>query len=261
MIKLIVSDMDGTLLDDNKILHNEFWEVFNTLREKGIFFVPASGRQYFNIYEYFKRVKENLIILAENGSYVVEDGKEIYSKPLAKEAVKDIINTVRNIPTANVVFCGKKKAYVENDSEEFINELKKYYTKYEIVDDVLKVDDEALKITICDITGAEKNTHPYLAKYTKDFKVCVSGYIWVDVTDKNINKGIALKALQKKLGVTENETMVFGDYLNDCELIKGGKYSFAMENAHPELKKLAKYCGGSNNKNGVINTIKKYILK
>ena len=51
MIKLIVSDMDGTLLDDNKELHNDFWEVFEELQKKGIYFFPAIGRQYFNIYE------------------------------------------------------------------------------------------------------------------------------------------------------------------------------------------------------------------
>ena len=82
MIKLIVSDMDGTLLDDSKKLHDDFWEVFEELQKRGIYFVPASGRQYFNIYEYFKRIKKGLVIIAENGSYIVEDGKEIYSKCL-----------------------------------------------------------------------------------------------------------------------------------------------------------------------------------
>ena len=55
--------------------------------------------------------------------------------------------------------------------------------------------------------------------------------------------------------------MVFGDYLNDYELIGKGDYSFAMENAHPELKKIAKYNGGDNNRAGVVESIKKYVLE
>ena len=261
MIKLIVSDMDGTLLDDNKKLHDDFWDTFYKLKEKGIYFVPASGRQYFNIYEYFKRIKEGLIILAENGSYIVEDGKELYSKCLERKDALELIEASRKIPTANVIFCGKKKAYLEKNIPEFIKEVEKYYTAYEIVEDITKVEDEPLKITICDLTGAEKNSYPFLEKYNKDFKVAVSGFIWIDITHKDSNKGIGLSVLQKKLGITKEETIVFGDYLNDWELMQQGKYNFAMENAHPELKKIAAYNGGDNNDSGVVKSIKKYVLE
>lgn len=261
MIKLIVSDMDGTLLDDNKKLHDDFWEVFDELKRRGIYFVPASGRQYFNIYEYFKRIKEELVILAENGSFIVEDGKELYSKCLDRENILELTETIRKIPNANIIFCGKKKAYIENAFPEFLAEVEKYYAKYEIVEDITKVDDEALKITICDLTGAEENSYPYVKKYSENFKVAVSGFVWIDITNKNSDKGTGLKVLQEKLGISKDETMVFGDYLNDYELMQQGEYSFAMENAHPELKKIAKFCGGDNNNSGVVKTIKKYVLE
>lgn len=261
MIKLIVSDMDGTLLDDNKKLHDDFWEVFDELKRRGIYFVPASGRQYFNIYEYFKRIKEGLVILAENGSFIVEDGKELYSKCLDRENILELTETIRKIPNANIIFCGKKKAYIENTFPEFLAEVEKYYAKYEIVEDITKVDDEALKITICDLTGAEENSYPYVKKYSENFKVAVSGFVWIDITNKNSDKGTGLKVLQEKLGISKDETMIFGDYLNDYELMQQGEYSFAMENAHPELKKIAKFCGGDNNNSGVVKTIKKYVLE
>lgn len=260
MVKLIVSDMDGTLLDDNKNLHDDFWEMFYKLKERGIYFVPASGRQYYNIYEYFKRIEEKLIILSENGSYIVEDGKEIYSKCLDKEKIVKLIEDLRKIPNVNIIFSGKKKAYIEKNVPEFIKEVEKYCARYELVEDLTNIDDEPLKITICDLTGAEENSYPYVEKYNKDFKVAVSGFIWIDFTHKDSNKGIGLQVLQEKLGISKDETMVFGDYLNDYELMKQGEYSFAMDNAHPELKKIAKYNGGDNNDCGVIKNIKKYVL-
>lgn len=118
-----------------------------------------------------------------------------------------------------------------------------------------------MKITICDLTGAEENSYPYVKKYSENFKVAVSGFVWIDITNKNSDKGTGLKVLQEKLGISKDETIVFGDYLNDYELMQQGEYSFAMENAHPELKKIAKFCGGDNNNSGVVKTIKKYVLE
>ncbi|NME35400.1 MULTISPECIES: HAD family hydrolase [Fusobacterium] len=262
MIKLIVTDMDGTLLDDNKKIDESFWEVHKKITELGIQFVVASGRQYYNIIKNFERLNnKNIIVMAENGAIVMEGEKEIYSQGLPMKDAIELIEVGRKIPTAHLVFCGKKKAYLENNDEDFIKEVEKYYEKYEIVEDLTKVDDIPLKVTICDLTGSEKNSYPYYKKYEEIYKVAISGEIWLDITEKNVNKGIALKNLQEKLGIKKSETMVFGDFLNDYELIQQGDYSFVMDNGHPELKKIAKYSGGDNNKAGVVNSIKKYILE
>lgn len=260
MIKLIVTDMDGTLLNDEKKIDESFWEVHKKITNLGIKFVVASGRQYFNIIKNFERLDENIIVLAENGAIIMEDEKELYSKPLKKEDAIELLKIGRTLPTANLIFCGKKKAYLERKNPEFIKEVEKYYAKFEIVEDLTKVDDEALKITICDLEGAEENSYKGYKDYYDKFKVSVSGKIWMDITDKNINKGLALESLQKKLRVEKSETMVFGDYLNDYELLKQADFSFAMDNAHPELKKIANYNGGNNNEAGVVKSIKKYVL-
>lgn len=260
MIKLIAVDMDGTLLNDEKEIDDRFWKLHEKLTEKGIHFLIASGRQYYNIFEYVKHLKSNIIILAENGSIVMEDGKELFSKCLPREDAIKLIEIGRTIPTGHVIFCGKKKAYIEDTTPEFIEQLEKYYKRYEVVKDITKVDDEALKITVCDLTGVEKNAYPYYEKYCDKYKVAISGEIWVDVVDKDINKGLALGKLQEKLGIKKSETMVFGDYLNDCELMKQGEYSFAMDNAHPDLKAIAKYRGGDNNDAGVIKSIEEYVF-
>lgn len=260
MIKLIVTDMDGTLLNDEKKIDESFWEVHKKITDLGIKFVVASGRQYFNIIKNFERLDKNIIVLAENGAIIMEDEKELYSKPLKREDAIELLKIGRTLPTANLIFCGKKKAYLEDGNPKLIKEVEKYYTKFEIVEDLTKVDDEALKITICDLVGAEENSYKGYKDYYDKFKVSVSGEIWMDITDKNINKGIALESLQNKLGIGRSETMVFGDYLNDYELLKQADYSFAMDNAHPELKKIANYNGGNNNEAGVVKSIKKYVL-
>ena len=84
MIKLIVSDMDGTLLDENHIINDEFWTLFAKLSEKGIIFVAASGRQYHNLANIFQRIKEDIYIVAENGTYVVHQEQELLMLILLK---------------------------------------------------------------------------------------------------------------------------------------------------------------------------------
>jgi Cof subfamily protein (haloacid dehalogenase superfamily) len=259
MIKLVVTDMDGTFLNDDKKFSEEFWEIYSKMEEKGIKFVVASGRQYQNLKKNFEKIEEKIVFIAENGSYVVENGKEIYSRTLSKDIIEKYVELGRKIPSTNIVLCGKKSAYIESDNSEFIKEVEKYYEEKKIVSNLLEVEeDEIIKITYCDLTGTEKNVYPYV-KMENDSQIVVSGEIWLDISHIESNKGIALEALQKKLGIDYEETMIFGDYLNDYEMLKKGKFSFAMENAHEEVKKISNFIARSNNENGVLEELKKII--
>ena len=83
----------------------------------------------------------------------------------------------------------------------------------------------------------------------------VSGEHWVDVMNPTANKGTGIAHLQAALGITRSQTMVFGDFLNDLEMMDTAKYSFAMDNAHPELRARARYVAPANSENGVVRTI------
>ena len=141
-----------------------------------------------------------------------------------------------------------------------MEEFKKYYTELQIVDDITKVEDDILKLAVCDFMGSEKNCYTHFKKFENKYKVVVSGKIWLDIMMSDANKGKAVEMIQKKLDISYDETMIFGDYLNDLEMMSTGKYSFAMENAHPLLKAHSNFTAESNNNNGVIKAIKKYVL-
>ena len=78
---------------------------------------------------------------------------------------------------------------------------------------------------------------------------------------KGINKGVAISEVQELLNIDYNETMVFGDYLNDLEMMSSAYHSYAMANAHDDLKKAARYIAKSNDDNGVVQAIKKLLSK
>jgi Cof subfamily protein (haloacid dehalogenase superfamily) len=261
MIKLIVADLDGTLLDDNHQLPSDFWEVEKRLAQKNILFAIATGRQFYNVIQLFDKIKERTLFLAENGTYGFYKGNEIFVNPLPKNDAIRFIEIGRKIPSSNVIFCGKNSAYVESDNLKFLTEVRKYYEKLEIVSDLTKVDDEVLKITICDFDDVPTNSYSYFKAFENEFKVAISGAIWLDVTNFTANKGVAISKIQKEFNISVAETMVFGDFLNDYEMMQTAKCSYAMQNAHPKIVKIANFkTTFDNNNNGVTQTIKQIIF-
>ncbi|WP_314219740.1 Cof-type HAD-IIB family hydrolase [Streptomyces zaehneri] len=258
-IRLVVTDMDGTLLDDDKKVPEGLWETLARLRERGVLFTPASGRQYATLAAEFAEVADGMVFIAENGTYVVRDGEELSSDPLAPGVVARVMEAVRGLTSDGVdvgaVVCGKRSAYVERADEAFLAEVGRYYVRHRVVEDVTAVDDDIIKVALFDFGSAERTTAPALVPFARTHQVVVSGEHWVDVMNRAANKGAALRALQRELGITPAQTMVFGDYLNDLEMLDAADWSFAMANAHPEVVRRARHLAPSNNDNGVLRTV------
>ena len=259
-VKLIATDMDGTLLNSKKQLSKSFYNIFHRLKAKGILFAAASGRQLYNLQNEFLPIKDDMIFVGENGSFVMYKSKELLVQPLNKTVVPELIRIAGSIPDAYTILCGKKQAYIEDSNDAFVKNVEMYYDKRVMVDDLLKVtDDDILKIAICDFGGSEKNSYNFYTQFENELQVKVSGTLWLDISDKLANKGRAIQALQKEFNVGFDETMVFGDYMNDFEMMREGYFSYAVENAHPEIKKAARFITASNDEDGVIKVLEQLL--
>lgn len=260
VIKLIATDMDGTLLDSKGKLPKDFNEVYLRLKEKGILFGVASGRQYFTLADNFSAIKDEILFIAENGAYIMYKGEQLAVHCLEENLAYELIEKARSLKEdAFLILSTSEGAFVESNDPRFIKELEKYYVKYTVVEDLLQVKGELLKVTICDFKGAEERSHQVMADYREKVQVCVAGEIWLDMMAKGINKGTAIKDIEDKLGLDEEEIMVFGDYLNDLEMVKRVKYSYAVANAHPLIKEAAYGEVESNDDYGVIKKIKEIL--
>ena len=87
----------------------------------------------------------------------------------------------------------------------------------------------------------------------------VSGKLWVDIMNIETDKKQGVEALQRVLGVTPAQTAVFGDYLNDLQMLDAGGWSFAMANAHPDLKRAARYIAPANTEHGVLQVVRRLV--
>ena len=262
MIKLIMSDMDGTLLDENGQLPAGFDDIIRQLKERNVLFAPCSGRQYYSLLDTFKGYEDDFLFLAENGTMVQYQGHELFSCVMDKKLGLKALQETREVPGLYEVYCGKKGAYVLRDkfTEAFQAELMKYYTHAEVVDSFDDVEDEMIKAAFFDEMGqADERIYPRLKKYAGPFQVAISSDYWVDMMRFDINKGIAIQQVQKRLKIAPMECAAFGDFLNDTEMMSSVYYSFAMENAHPYIKKLARFSTASNKEHGVLQGIQKLI--
>lgn len=255
-IKLVVSDMDGTLLNENNEVSTRFLEQFEALKKHGIHFVAASGRQYQSIQHKLEPIKNEISIIAENGG-IIQHAQE--TKVLLKLSQNDVIKCIellRTIKNCFIVLCGRKSAYIETTNKKFIHELKKYYSAVESVNDLTKItEDDFLKIAVYHFESSENYIYPHVRDLKDNYQVIVSGQNWLDISHIEANKAYALKMLQQNMGLSSQETLVFGDYNNDIGMIELADLSFAMENAHPNVKKVAKYLTKSNAEEGVEDII------
>lgn len=260
MIQLIAIDLDGSLLDDQKKLPPDFWDIAEQLFQKGVALVIASGRPFHNIAAVFEPIKDQLYFACDNGSYVVHGNEELLVNQLQRPDLKKFVEISRPIPDVYPVLCSKHLAYIENTETAFTNQALQYYQEYRTVKDLTEVDDVILKVSLCDLAGSETNSYPFYRQFEDQFRVAVAGPKWLDITHIDGSKGTAIQTIQQRLGIRAEDTLVFGDYLNDLDMIQNAGYSYAMKNAHPTILKEAKYVTAySNNEAGVTRTIQKLL--
>lgn len=265
MIKLIAADMDGTLLNSQKELSPNLFPLLEELKNRGILFAVASGRQYYNLTKEFAGVN-GLSYISENGGMVFHQGNCIFTDEIPWEDLKRPVELIQKIPNAKPILCGVKSAYLSKldaSDPEVLRNAKMYYERLKLVPDILEAakQDHICKIAIFDVTKAEQNTYPALQELNRRFRVLLSGEQWVDVMNSEVNKGKALKALMAAIQATPEETMAFGDYLNDYEMMQSCYYSYAMANAHPDLKAVSNFQAKSNDEDGVVKAIQQMLQK
>lgn len=258
MIKLIASDLDGTLLDENKQLPKEFPQLIEYLDSKNINFTIASGRSYTALTHLFnEKYLKKLNFICDNGAYIVRAGKTESVSIIEKQTVNKITEICKQLENTSPVLCGMKDIYYEKSvKEQFSREINNFYINFNAVDDISAVEDDIFKISVCDIKNPLKNSFPRLTEYFGDsLTITVSGDCWLDIMNKDINKGSALADIQKMMNVGFDETMAFGDFYNDVPMLEKSYYSFVMENAGEDMKKYGRFIAPPNTENGVIRAI------
>jgi len=287
MIKVIASDMDGTLLGDSHRLDEETFEVIEQAQKRGIRFMLATGRNYEGAMHAMGELGQRLTCdyLVGSGAEVRNPKREVVSrKEMDKTFCKDVYEILQRYPVS-VIFCTDSKDYQvgtpEDVEEGMLVHLELFYenmTREEILKSdsyrtlkektcVLRTFDELqrLDVPIFKFFIFSKDVE-MLGELQKELEtddriaVASSFSTNLEITDVRAQKGPVLKEYIESLGYTMEEVMVFGDSLNDFSMLEMDfGATVAMENADPEVKAVAKYVTKSNTEHGVAYVIEKLL--
>ena len=249
MIKLILTDLDGTFLDSKGSFDKEFYQqVKGSMDDQAIYFAPCTGKQCERVEELFgPELSKDLWILGDSATRIKHNNEYVYESLLPNDLGIKLINKLEEIANDYTM------------SEEDKQMVRGSYREVQLVEELNKITEDFVKITVYD---RKKRCFEYvkeLMEFKEQAYIVASEAAWIDISNAGVHKGTTVKELQKLLGVTKEETMAFGDGLNDIELLNAATYSFAMENAFEETKAAANFITRSNDEQGVLQTIQKII--
>ena len=269
-LRLAAVDMDGTLLDDDKNFPPGMEELLDLMDERGVTFAPASGRQVWTLIDMFPG-RPGMTVIGENGGIVMRDGVEVSSHPVDTPTVREVIRLVRDATSGpdgidgGLVMCGKQFAYVERTDDRFVEGVMPYYHRTKRVEDQSaiidaieagEIDDAIVKLAVYVIGPVEPLAQATLANYANTHQYAISGANWADLQIRGVDKGSAVRDLQRFLGVERAQTAVFGDAGNDLSMMSEGDLSFAMANASADVVEAARFVAPSNNEAGVAQVLR-----
>ncbi|SDK34135.1 HAD family hydrolase [Sediminibacillus albus] len=245
MLKLFVTDLDGTLLGENNHILQEDIDAIDSLIQQGVDFTVASGRMDRDILEVLKQIGQTGHRVSQNGGFVHhnEEGlihTQTFAKDLSTQLHKAIAkqSAVYSVSTADEVYVAEKTDEIaafehllyfpvkeESNLTEYYGKtiFPSKFTLHGETEQIIKIKEE-----ITEQFG------PQMESYLSDVHC-------VDFVPKGISKALGLQHLIEKLHVTAEEIAVIGDSFNDIPMLEMTPHSYAMSTAHPDVQKTASH--------------------
>lgn len=271
MIKLIASDLDGTMFEKGNVIPETNLKAINDINNSNINFTICTGKTY----SLFKNICEDLGTgygIFGNGNQIInlKTGEEIYRKLLRNEDVLFCINTAKKLKLHVHLYTNKeviteKLLYMDLRNFELTKNDKNIDLEFKIVTDIQEYvereNPEILKLVI----SAEKNLASLKEEFAKNKNLQVNlirkvdkyrdeiigkEYEYLDIMPAGINKEQALEVLENYLKIDKSEVLAIGDNLNDLEMIKDSGVGIAVANAYDEVKEVANYTTTTTAQNG-----------
>jgi len=257
---LYVSDLDGTLLNNDVKLSDFTIEAINSLIQKGMIFSFATARSHHTGTKVSKGITPKVSIIIYNGTFIydIASGKRVASNLFQKENAQKILDRLLKNGTFPMVH-----AFL-NEKEKYIYDEKHMSRGMADFQATREHDERRMPVDVYDLEGLEvfyftciddmDRLLPLYNEFKEEFqclftKDIYSGDYWLEILPNNATKAKAVEELKKLLGCTK--VVCFGDGTNDIEMFKYADEAYAVSNAHPELKKYATAIIDSNENDGV----------
>jgi hypothetical protein len=262
MVRLIISDIDGTLVPEGCTeLNPEYIEVIRKLTDRGVHFAVASGRQASSIDAVFQQIRDRIYYVGDNGASIQQYGKLVKEVKLCPEDTLGLIEDARKIEGCYLLLSTKDGFFMDTDDKDFQHLVfNTYKGAGAVVENVGSCAEDCIKISLYCCKRDPHEVRDLLYEKWKDrFAIHVSGTHWIDLNAFEASKGNAARYLQEKLGVSPEETVAFGDNFNDISMLEQAGRSYASVLSHPDVKAAARYEVASYEEDGVLQVLKQIL--
>ena len=271
-IKLIATDMDGTILDSQGLLDLPRLEkILDRLDEKGIRFVIATGNEIHRVRQLLGNLADRVVLIVANGAKIFENNQLIQVETWDDELVEKALTFFKGQECQNqFVITSMNGGFVKEGT--IFTQLEKFMTPemielfYQRMNFVEELHPElfggVLKMSL--VVG-EDRTDQVQEDFNQVFNGRVqavsSGYGCLDIIQDGIHKAWALQELLKRWNIKSEEIMAFGDSENDVEMLELAGIAYAMENADEKAKAVATDIAPANSQGGVYQVIEDWLDK
>lgn len=260
LIRLIASDMDGTLLDEHSEVPPETYDLILALREKGVHFAASSGRRFDRLCQFFAPVRDKMDFVAANGAQVYVDGELVDREVFSHLGIRRLAKTVGKFESLHMALFDDEKSFLLDDEDKFVREIDKDLPNAERIWYLPGPDVSILKISIyCEDGHVMDYAYALSRELGDEFLFAPSGTHWIDALQRGVNKATGIEQVMAHHGITRNEVMAFGDSMNDYEIIRFVGTGCAMANGRPALKAVANRVIGYNYDQAVQDEMRKLL--
>lgn len=242
MIKLIASDLDGTLLyGRGNSVSEEMFGMIREMKKREIVFAAASGRQYHNMKKLFAPVWQDMAFICENGAAVFYKDQLIAEQVVPKSELLELVYLIDADERTEVALSSSTTTYVRPKTEEYLQLLIDVGNHVRVVEEWEEVTEPCVKLAWYEKEGVDHRVEYWKEKIKPPARVVTSGAQWLDILYPNSHKGVGIKVLQEYLGITKEESAAFGDNYNDTEMLEAVGYPFAMNSGKEGIIALCPY--------------------
>ena len=263
-MSLVISDVDGTLIDDRKVLTGRTIAAVEKLRDAKIPFTVTSARPPFGLKMIIDTLDLQLPIGSFNGGIILNPDLEIIDRTvLPSEYIPEIISIIKSHGL---------DVWLSSDSHWYLKDLNGVHVDHHqktlqfeptVVDNYEDIQDDIIKIVGvgADFAAVAQCETATQEKFGNLLSATRSQSYYLDITHPNANKGSVVQRLSQRLSIPAAEIVTIGDNSNDVSMFEQSGISIAMGNASLEVQKKATYVTSTNQNEGFANAIENFVLK
>ncbi len=235
-IRLIASDIDGTLLQNGATaVSDRLFAQIRLLKERGIYFCAASGRQHGSLRKLFAPVEDEIFFLCENGAVCfAPDGRAVSKTPMEREKALALSHEILEVPHFEVLISGAETSYLIPKSAGFVDHIRYFVGNHvTVISSPEEIREDILKVSAYCPDGALQYQEAWRKRWP-DFQIALGDAYWLDCMNSSKREGIA--GICWYLGIDPSEVMAFGDNYNDLPMLSFVGHPYIMDSAQTQLR-------------------------